>query len=96
MVAASIVLHAHRSTFVDVDDAAHGIRAGQTIVCTAIGKVTATDSEWNSGDFEVFDSGQDAALRLSALRAASVGKPHVFMNCVRMNLECILSTSGYI
>ena len=71
MVAASIVLHAY--TFVDIDDAAHGIRAGQTIVCTAIGKVTATDSEWNSGDFEVFDSGQDAALRLSALRAASVG-----------------------
>ena len=74
MVAASIVLHAY--TFVDIDDAAHGIRAGQTIVCTAIGKVTATDSEWSSGDFEVFDSGEDAALRLSALKAASVGGPH--------------------
>ena len=63
MVAASIVLHAY--TFVDIDDAAHGIRAGQTIVCTAIGKVTATDSEWSSGDFEVFDSAEDAALYAS-------------------------------
>ena len=29
MVAASIVLHAY--TFVDIDDAAHGIRAGRSV-----------------------------------------------------------------